>query len=123
MTPAWRRFERNMAESVERVMDGAPPRIPDGGAELFGLFLDLCAGRQIGAHGPQAIPATEIEATARLARVVLAPRHVAVLRAMDAAWLAKAMQKVAKGTGDEATKALPPKSDHALTPLLFDTVF
>jgi hypothetical protein len=48
----------------------------------------------------------------------LEPRHVEALTAMDAVWMERAYRK-AKGVPD-GVKTLPPRSEHALTPVMFD---
>jgi hypothetical protein len=93
MTPRWERFADRMADAVRATLDGRPVPVPAGGELLMPVFADACGGRQMAAHGPQALTLGEIEAAARLHRLELEVRHVAVLRAMDRAWLDRAGQK------------------------------
>lgn len=94
---------------------GARPRLPDFARYWWQAFADLHAARQWHAHGPQPITIAEIEAWARLHRVTLSPRHVAMLRAMDAAWLEETSKPAA--TPAKNVSARP------LTPELFDAMF
>ncbi len=97
------------------VAGGARPRLPDFARYWWQAFADLHAARQWHAHGPQPISLAEIEAWARLHRVQLAPRHVALLRDMDAAWLAE--------TSKPAAAPAKNVSARPLTPELFDAMF
>lgn len=86
-----KRFERLMAAAIRRHMQTrGPVRLPDAGGFYWRAFADLSAARSYGPHGPQPIGLEAIEAWGRLARVVLELRHVAVIRAMDAAFLEEA---------------------------------
>ena len=66
---------------------GRPARPPLAGVILWQTFGALSQGRSYGDAGPGAISAAEIEAYGRLMQIELPPHHVAILRAMDAAWL------------------------------------
>lgn len=50
-------------------------------------------------------------------RLPLEPHHVEAIRAMDAVWIDRAYSKSAVPAG---TKTLPPRSEHKLTPAMFD---
>ncbi|GGG62755.1 hypothetical protein GCM10011415_06390 [Salipiger pallidus] len=67
--------------------------------------------------GPNPISFPEIEAYCRLMRLPLEPHHVEAIRAMDAMWIDRAYAKSAVPAG---TKTLPQRSEHALTPAMFD---
>jgi hypothetical protein len=97
------------------VKGGARPRLPDFARYWWQAFADLHAARQWHAHGPQPITLAEIEAWGRMNRVALAPRHVALLRAMDAVWLDE--------TSKPAPSATKNVSARPLTPELFDAMF
>ncbi|WP_299648554.1 hypothetical protein [uncultured Jannaschia sp.] len=121
MTPAWARFTERMEVAVTATLSSATMlRVPEGGADLWRLFCALCSGRQGTGYGPQALSLMEIEAGARLYGMPLEARHVAVLQAMDRAWL-----RTTAKTNDAApdgTKTLPAVSKARLTPALFDIV-
>ena len=85
------RFARLMAEALRRHMQTrGPVRLPDAGGFYWRAFADLSAARSYGPGGPMPISLEAIEAWVRLARVPLELRHVAVIRAMDAAFLEEA---------------------------------
>lgn len=93
------------------------PRVPEAGRLLWGWFLDLHATRSQGFAGPLPIAYAEIEAYARLHRIPMASRHVDILRAMDAAWLAHAY-RAAVGSA-----ARYPRSSQPINADAFDAVF
>ena len=67
--------------------DGAAPPIPAGGEVLWGCFIELHAARTSSGFGANPIPFTEIDAYSRLMGAQLRQHEVAILRAMDDAWL------------------------------------
>ena len=117
MGGAWERFTARM-EALTRAAAGSGrrPLVPEGGADLWRLFVALCNGRQGTCYGPLPLTLAEIEAGARLYRLALRPHHVAVVQAMDRAWLAAAVRSAAP----EGTKTAPHVSTGQLTPALFD---
>ena len=115
-TLAWSRFTGRMEAVTVAALRGGNVRVPEGGGELWRLFVALCSARQGTGYGPQALTLGEIEAGARLYRTPLAPHHVAVLQAMDRAWLRAAMESQAP----DGVKTLPRISEGTLTPALFD---
>ena len=120
MTPAMKRLERQLVAAVTQ----AKPRVPEAGRLLWSSFGDLHRSRDYGMAGPEPISHAEIEAFARVHRLPLAPAHVAILRAMDDAWLLKVRRAEDRGEGsdDKTAKSVPRTSTHALTPQLFDAV-
>ena len=121
MTPAWTRFSDRMAAAVSTSLEGsATLAIPPGGADLWLLFCALCGGRHGTGYGPQALSLSEIEAAGRLYGMPLEARHVAVLQAVDRAWLRAATK--ANDAASDGTKTLPAISKARLTPALFDIV-
>ena len=119
MTGAWRRFTARMEEVVRDVLRGDErARLPAGGAALWQVFCALCSARQSSGYGPQALALSEIATGALAAGVALEPRHVAVLQAMDRAWLAHAV----KPPAPEGAAILPAVSKAPITAELFDIV-
>lgn len=97
----------------------AKPQIPEAGRVLWRIFVELSATRTYHMAGPNPVGFAEIEAYARLHRWPLAPHHVAILRAMDDAWLKHAYAKIGKGKGQN----LPTGSDQPISAGAFDAVF
>ncbi|KGE79601.1 hypothetical protein LW14_28360, partial [Rhizobium sp. H41] len=62
-------------------------QVPAGGEMLWKWFMALHKTRQAGMAGPQAITYAEIMAYSHINRLPIEPRHVAILIAMDQAYL------------------------------------
>lgn len=113
----WRRFTARMAAGLRARLDGdTQVRGPDGGSLFWEAFSDLSQGRGIGPAGPDALRLTEVQAWAALNATPLAPRHVAVIFALDDVWL----EHVRTRRAPEGAKVLPAMSKGRLTPTLFD---
>uniref|UniRef100_UPI003BAC5764 phage tail assembly chaperone n=1 Tax=Stappia sp. TaxID=1870903 RepID=UPI003BAC5764 len=114
------RLERALSDAIA----AAKPVVPEAGVLLWNLFMELSAGRTYNAAGPNPIAYAEIEAFARLHRWPLQPHHVAIIRAMDDAWLARAYRKM---QGSEKNADAFDGRQTAKAPLLtasgFDAVF
>ena len=106
------------AEIARNLKAGDRPRIPAGGELLWCWFRDLHATRQVGYSGPMPISFGEIEAYARLNRLPMEPRHVAILRAMDRSFL-EAIDETAPPGVKEASRV----SGQKLTAAIFDACF
>lgn len=118
--PHMKRLERSLVEAVT----AAKPVVPEAGVLLWNLFMEISASRTYNAVGPNAISYAEIVAYADICRWPLQPHHVAIIRAMDDAWLAHAYRKMQgrqqaadSFDGHRAAKAPP------LTAAGFDAVF
>lgn len=81
------RLRRQMVAAVKENLAGAPPRPPEAGLRLWLMFSALSGLRRWTEAGPDALQPSEVSAWAQLNRVSLPPHHVAILAAMDAAWL------------------------------------
>ncbi len=95
--------------------------IPAGGELLWKWFMALHKTRQAGMAGPQAITYAEILAYSHIYRLPIEPRHVAILIAMDQAYLEMVYKK--QPEAPEGVKVLPPVSKAPLTAGLFDAQF
>lgn len=105
------RLERQLVAALRAHLEtGRAPDVPEAGVTLWRAFGDLCGTRTWHASGPNPIAFAEIEAWARLGRWPLEPRHVAAIRALDAAWL------------DQARKPPGGAPRAALTTELFDAL-
>ncbi|SCM70015.1 conserved hypothetical protein [uncultured Pleomorphomonas sp.] len=107
------------AEVRRNLKGGDRPRIPAGGELLWRWFSDLSGTRQAGFGGPLPITFNEIAAYARLFAIPIAPRHVAILKAMDAAFL----DEIAESTPPSGVKVAPRVSPRPLSGALFDANF
>lgn len=116
------RFHQAMVSALKQAL--ASPKsvpVPPGGALIWNWFMDLNAARTWHMNGPNPITYADIEAYARLHRWNLAPRHVAILRAMDAAYVDDFYSK--RERERSGVKTVPTISQQELTPELFDAVF
>ena len=115
-----KRLERALVDAVT----AAKPVVPEAGVLLWNLFMELNASRTYNAVGPNPISYAEIEAFARLHRWPLQPRHVAIIRAMDDAWLAHAYRKMQGSEKDaDAFDGRRAAEAPTLTTSGFDAVF
>lgn len=110
-------LKRLLCRALKAHLAGGKARPPEGSGILWGAFLALSRTRSTGPNGPNPITFAEIEAWARLTRTPLEPRHVEILAAMDAIWMDKVYERQRQ---PEGTKALPQRSNEAMTPALFD---
>ena len=115
-----KRISSRLSDALVAHLEGGKPRAPEGSSVLWNAFMALSRARSCGPAGPNPISYPEIAAYAQLMRVPLEPHHVEALAAMDEVWMGRAYRG-AKGV-PEGAKALPPRSEHALTPAMFDLV-
>jgi hypothetical protein len=116
------RLRRLMCEALRRNLERAADiQIPAGGELLWRWFLDLCGTRAVTMAGAQPISFAEIEAYARLTGWQIEARHVAVLRAMDAEFLAFGRRQ-AQAQPIGTAKMSPPVSSRPLTAGLLDGI-
>ncbi|MEQ3650423.1 hypothetical protein [Hyphomonas sp.] len=111
------KLKEALGKAVVDCLAGRPYNIPPGANVLWRAFSDLSSGRTMGPHGPNPINFTEIEAWARLMRVPLEPHHVEIIVEMDRKWVQDAYRDYSV---PEGAKSLPRRSDHKLTPAMFD---
>jgi hypothetical protein len=95
--------------------------IPAGGGLLWQWFLDLSKTRTYHQAGANPITPSEILAYSQLTGWGIEPRHVAILRAMDAVWVEQAFAK--QPQAPDGVKTLPPRSSHNMTAGMFDAMF
>ncbi len=111
------RLQRLLCAALQAELAGDVVRLPEGSKILWRAFLDLSAARTCAAGGPDPIQYSEIAAWAHLMRVPLEPEHVRLLRKLDRIWLEKVYDK---RNAPEGVEALPARSEHAITPAMFD---
>lgn len=95
-------------------------RLPDAGRLIWEWFVDLTESRTYHANGPNPISYGEIADYARINQWNIQPRHVAIIRAMDAAYIADFYSKRERETSGVKTIKKP---SGTITPDLFDAVF
>ena len=110
------RLTEQLVAALRRQMAGGRPAVPEGGRLLWSIFAELCTGRTYHLAVPNPITHAEIDAWSRLTRWPLEVRHLALLRALDDAWL-----DIARSGKGGALPAVQPKQP--LTPEAFDAVF
>lgn len=101
---------RRIRQGAKAIFAGDRIDLPAGWEPFWRAFLDLSATRGVGFDGPAPITFAEIEAYARLMRLPLEPRHIAIIRAIDRAWI------------DKAARTERPSAP-ALSAAAFDSVF
>lgn len=82
------RLRRQLVAALGANLRGAVPCPPLAGLRLWGIFCALSDARRWGEAGPDPISPADLAAWVQLHRVCLPPHHVAIITAMDAAWLA-----------------------------------
>ncbi|WP_370158477.1 phage tail assembly chaperone [Salipiger bermudensis] len=107
-----------LAQALVQHLEGGKPKAPEGTSVLWNTFMALSRARSCGPLGPNPISYPEIAAYAQLMRMPLEPHHVDALAAMDVVWMERAY-RAARGAPD-GVKTLRPRSEHALTPAMFD---
>lgn len=114
-----------IVSALRRHLAGGKPVVPEAGVLLWNLFMEISASRTYHAAGPNPISYAEVEAYARLHRWPLQSHHVAIIRAMDDAWLEHTYRKMQAGnchdgnTFDSARYA----NAQPITAAGFDAVF
>ncbi|WP_297775600.1 hypothetical protein [uncultured Roseovarius sp.] len=111
------KLEVALLQSLEDCLKGNPCKVPLGADILWSAFANLSCSRSVGAHGPNPISFPEIESWARMMRVPLAPHHVKIIIKMDSVWMKHAYRD---RSAPEGAKVLPLRSEHKLTPAMFD---
>lgn len=109
-----------VAALKDQLATGQRAAIPAGGDLLWQWFKDLSSTRTAHAAGANPIAFTEIRAYFRLRGIDPSQRHLDILLAMDAAFLAHVHH--ASQPLPEGVKALPPISKRPLSAGLFDSM-
>ncbi|QGA57267.1 hypothetical protein [Brucella sp. 2280] len=113
------RLKNSLVAALRQALDtGHSVQVPPGGSLLWQWFSDLSAVRTWHMNGPNPISYADIEAYGRINRWSLAAHHVAILRAMDAAYVEDFYSK--RVTDKEA---VAPRPTGDISPDLFDAVF
>lgn len=115
-------FQKRLERQLVAAITAEKPNVPEAGRLLWTWFLDLSATRAVGMGGPAAITFGEIEAYARLHALPVSFAHVTIIRAMDAALMARWQKEQASPAPDGVDK-LPHLSTQPVTPANFDAMF
>ncbi|WP_246468475.1 phage tail assembly chaperone [Brucella intermedia] len=120
MMSAIDRLEKAMVAALKQALATSQSVIvPPGGSLLWGWFMDLNATRTWHQNGPNPITYADIDVYRRLHRWNLSAHHVAILRAMDTAYVEDFYSK--RLTDKE--NATAPRPTGEISPDLFDAVF
>ena len=115
-------FSALLRREMKTALDGRGRSRPSEVARLpFAWFRELNATRTWHNVGPNPISFAEIHAWSLANRWPLEPRHVSAIRTLDDAWLEHFFSRRSKV--QSGGKVLAPRSDHAVSPALFDVLF
>lgn len=120
------RLRKPLVAALQRHLAGGRPVVPEAGVLLWNLFMEIAASRTYHAAGPNPISHAEIGNYCRFHRWPLQPHHIAVIRAMDDAWLQHAYAKMSSGDKQEDGKTFDSAryaNAQPLTAAAFDAVF
>lgn len=113
------RLKRQLVGAVRKAHSGSSkPPIPEAGRLLWSFFVELSTARTGNGFGPNPISHLQIAAWARLHRWPIHPHHIAIIRALDDAWLEQAYSKQADADGNAPFGPSSPISAD-----MFDAVF
>jgi hypothetical protein len=116
--------QKLLCAELKRQLEGkgvAMVAIPAGGELLWKWFMALHKTRHAGINGPQPITYAEIVAYSHINSLTIEPRHVAILIAMDQAYLETVYKK--QPQAPEGVKVLPPVSSAPINAGAFDAMF
>lgn len=89
------RLQRQLCDHVTAAVAGSKSRPPEAGEAYWSIFCDLHEARRMGQHAPDPISYSEIRAYADMMAWPLRPQDVAIIRAMDAAYLTAMARRIA----------------------------
>lgn len=116
---AMTRLEGQLAEAMRRALAGGKPVVPEAGAMIWNLFMEISGSRTYNVAGPNPISYSEIVLFGSINRFPLKARHVALIRALDDAWLEHAYRR----KEGEKTRAVHRSHAQPLNAGAFDAVF
>lgn len=112
-----RRLQKALCATLEAVLEGKKPRLPDAGAEILDAFMALSRARTYHAHGPNPITWEAMAAWSQMMRRPLPPHHAAIVMALDDTWMQHLSRRMAGGSA-----AAPLVSNTPLSAGLFDAL-
>lgn len=120
----WGRLEKQLVAAFGKQLGGGTAFVPEAGRLIWSWFQDLHAVRDFNGAGPNPIRWSDIASYARLRRLPVEQRHLAVIRALDDCYLAHAYAARAAASGKrQGVKVIPKHSGQPLTASAFDAVF
>lgn len=112
-----------LAAALRRQLAGGKPVVPEAGVLLWNIFMEISASRTYHAAGPNPISHAEIMSYGHIYRWPLQPHHVAIIRALDDAWLEHAYSRMSKGKDGNTFDGRRAANSQPLTAASFDAVF
>lgn len=92
-----RNLQNALCRTLEAVLEGKRPRMPEAGGEILDAFMDLSRARTYHASGPNPITWEAMAAWSQMMRRPLPPHHAAIVMALDDTWMQYATRKMAGG--------------------------
>ena len=112
-----RRLQKALCATLEAVLEGKKPRLPDAGSEILDAFMALSRARTYHAHGPNPITWEAMAAWSQMMHRPLPPHHAEIVMALDDTWMQNAARKMAGGAA-----TIPVVSSTPLSAGLFDAL-
>ncbi|TNH41272.1 phage tail assembly chaperone [Paracoccus haeundaensis] len=112
-------LENALCRTLEAVLEGKRPRMPDAGEDILDAFMALSRARTYHSHGPNPITWEAMAAWSQVMRQTLPPHHAKIVMALDDVWMQHAGRRVA---GAAAAPAAPMVSATPLSAGLLDAM-
>lgn len=112
-----RQLQNALCRTLDAVLEGKRPRMPDAGAEILNAFMDLSRARTYHASGPNPITWEAMAAWSQMMRRPLPPHHAEIVMALDDTWMQHAARRMAGGGA-----TVPLVSNTPLSAGLFDAL-
>jgi hypothetical protein len=114
------RLQKVLCATLEALLAGRKPRLPDAGLDILDAFLALSRARTYHASGPNPITWEAIAACSQLMRRPLPPHHAQIIMALDDVWMKDAARRM--GAQAAGTPTAPMVSATPLSAGLFDAM-
>ncbi|QBX35087.1 hypothetical protein E4191_10515 [Paracoccus liaowanqingii] len=114
------RLQRVLCASLEALLAGEKPRMPDAGGDILDAFLHLSRARSYHQFGPNPITWEAMAAYVQLSRRPIPPHHAEIIMALDDVWMRDAGKRMAGQTS--GAPAVPMVSSTPLSARLFDAL-
>lgn len=116
-----KRLEKILCGTLETMLSGRKPRMPDVGGDILSAFLDLSRARSCHAHGPNPITWEAVAAYSQVMGRPVPQHHAAIIMALDDVWMRHASQRLS-GSARGGAHDMQPVSQRPLTAALFDAI-
>ncbi|MFC0200835.1 phage tail assembly chaperone [Paracoccus rhizosphaerae] len=114
------KLEKILCRTLEALLDGKRPRMPDVGGDILDAFLALSRARSYHQHGPNPITWEALAAWSQMMRRPLPPHHAEIIMALDEVWMRDAARRM--GNAASGASPQPMVSDTPLSAGLFDAI-